>query len=125
MERYKKEYSSKWQNQYTEEFKDFICNDFLTGSLSRRQIEKKYKLGNSRLTYWLRERGYEFRQQKTVSLAIMSPSGNTLLKEDTSDIEKLKKELQEAKLLSDAYKRMIEIAEKEYKIEIRKKSATK
>jgi hypothetical protein len=40
-------------------------------------------------------------------------------------ITELEKELQEAKLLAETYRKIIEIAEKEFKINIVKKSNTK
>jgi len=48
MERFSKTSSSKWQSNYSEEFKRFVCNDFLTGMLTRREIENKYTIGHSR-----------------------------------------------------------------------------
>jgi hypothetical protein len=33
MERYTKISTSKWQSKYSEEFKRFVCNQFLTGTL--------------------------------------------------------------------------------------------
>ena len=47
MERYSKTSSSKWQSRYSEEFKRFVCNEFLTGTLTRRELERKYSIGNS------------------------------------------------------------------------------
>jgi hypothetical protein len=44
---------------------------------------------------------------------------------DQAAILQLKRELEEAKLLAEAYKRMIEIAETDLKIPIRKKYNTK
>jgi transposase-like protein len=52
MERYSEVHPSKWQSKYSEEFKRFICNEYLNGSSTRREIVAKYKIGNSRLTYW-------------------------------------------------------------------------
>ena len=43
MERYKKLYSSKWQNQYTEEFKRHVINDYLTGDLTQAGASEKFK----------------------------------------------------------------------------------
>jgi hypothetical protein len=48
-------------------------------------------------------------------------SGN----EDQESLSQLKRELQEARLLAEAYRKMIEIAEQEFKIKIVKKSNTK
>mgnify|MGYP005826525347 CR=1 FL=1 len=126
MERYSKEYSSKWQSKYSEEFKRFVCNDYLTGSLTRREVEVKHHIGNSRLTYWLREKGYDYLKPRIVSLPSMKESTNNLNNNDSEkSISDLKKELQEAQLLAEAYRKMIEIAEQEFKIRIVKKSNTK
>ena len=46
-------------------------------------------------------------------------------KDSQKSIKELEKELQEAKFLAEAYRKMIEIAEKEFKINIVKKSDTK
>lgn len=126
MERYSRVSSSKWQSIYSEEFKRFVCNDYLTGSLTRREVEVKHGIGNSRLTYWLREMGYDYLKPRIVSLPDMkSVKIDTSGKDSQKSITELEKELQEAKLLAEAYRRMIEIAEKEFKINIVKKSNTK
>lgn len=46
-------------------------------------------------------------------------------KEGEESVSQLRKELQEARLLAEAYCRMIEIAEQEFKIKIVKKSNAK
>ena len=126
MKRYSKEYSSKWQSKYSEEFKRFVCNDYLTGSLTRREVEVKHGIGNSRLTYWLREKGYDYLKPRIVSLPNMKKSTNNFNNNHSEkSISDLKKELQEAQLLAEAYRKMIEIAEVEFKIRIVKKSNTK
>ena len=126
MKRYKKEYSSKWQSRYSEEFKRFICNEFLRGSSSRREVELKYNIGNSRLTYWLREKGYNDLKSRIVPLPGMKESTNNLSNKDSKEtLTELKKELQEARLLAEAYRKMFEIAEQEFKINIVKKSNTR
>lgn len=126
MERYKKLYPSKWQNQYTEEFKRKVCNDYLTGDLTRRQVEHKYELGNYRLTYWLKEFGYQVKKTSFVCFPTMANriKDKESYHDDNSSKE-LKKQLEDALLLAESYKRMIEIAEQELKINIRKKSNTK
>ncbi|SHM29915.1 hypothetical protein [Flavobacterium saccharophilum] len=126
MERYSKESSSKWQSKYSEEFKQFVCNDFLTGTLTKREIENKYNIGHTRLTYWLKEIGFDYSNPSIVSLPGMKEQTNKLSdKEGQESLSQLKKELQEARLLAEAYRRMIEIAEQEFKIKIVKKSNTK
>jgi hypothetical protein len=124
MERYVKKYPSKWQNQYTKEFKRHVCDDFLTGTLCRAEVERKYKLGNSRLTTWLKEFGYEIKRPEPLFLTPMEKPSNTDQEQNASTAQ-LKKELEDARLLAEAYKRIIDKAERELKINIRKKSSTK
>jgi len=50
---------------------------------------------------------------------------NPSLTPEQQQIELLRKELEDAKLLAEGYRRMIEIAESELKIPIRKKPNTK
>jgi hypothetical protein len=124
MERHLKKYPSKWQNQYTEEFKRHVCDDFLTGTLCRAEIERKYNLGNSRLTSWLKKIGYEIKRTEPLFLAPMEKSSNTHQEQNASTAQ-LKRELEDAKLLAEAYKRIIDKAEQELQINIRKKYSTK
>jgi len=126
MERYSKKSSSKWQSKYSEEFKRFVCNDFLTGTLTKREIENKYNIGHTRLTYWLKEIGFDYSKPSIVSLPRMKEQTNKLSgNEGQESLSQLKRELQEARLLAEAYRKMIEIAEHEFKIKIVKKSNTK
>jgi len=126
MERYSRESISKWQSVYSEEFKRFVCNDYLSGSMTKKQVELRHNLGNGRLTYWLRERGFDNLKSRIVSLpAMKSVTNNSIRKDSQKSITELENELQEAKLLAEAYRKMIEIAEKEFKIDIVKKSNTK
>lgn len=126
MERHKKLYGSKWQNQYTEEFKRHVCNDYLTSGLTRREVERKFNVGNSRLTFWLKEFGYEVKKTSFVAFPTMPTSTkDENIPQDDKSSKELKKQLEDALLLAESYKRMIEIAEQELKINIRKKSNTK
>lgn len=126
MERYSRESDSKWQSIYSEEFKRFVCNDYLSGSMTKKDVELKHNLGNGRLTYWLRERGYDTIKSRIVSLPDMrSVKNNSKGIDSQKSTTELEQELQETKLLAEAYRKMIEIAEKEFKINIVKKSNTK
>ena len=62
MEIFSKKSSSKWHDRYSEEFKRFVCEEFLRSSATKQEIEIEYNIGKSRLTYWLRERGYGFKK---------------------------------------------------------------
>jgi len=94
--------------------------------MTKKQVELRHNLGNGRLTYWLRERGFDNLKSRIVSLpAMKSVTNNSIRKDSQKSITELENELQEAKLLAEAYRKMIEIAEKEFKIDIVKKSNTK
>ena len=126
MERYSRVSSSKWQSIYSEEFKRYVCNYYLTGSKTKSEVESEHDIGNGRLTYWLRERGYGHLKSRIVPLLNMKPVKITTSQKDSQKpITELEQELQEAKLLAESYRKMIEIAEKEFKISIVKKSNTK
>ena len=124
MKRYVKTYKSKWQNQYTEEFKRSVCEEFLSGNLTIRAMEHKHGLGNSRLNHWLKTYGYQIKKPyilKTLSMSKQIPKDF----DEASRIRELEKQLEMARLEAAAYRKMIDIAEEELKIDIRKKSDTK
>ena len=126
MQRHVKTYQSKWQNQYTEEFKRSVCEEFLQGTSTLRSLEQKHKLGNSRLNHWLNEFGYQIKKPYILETPVMALKPT--IKPDSSEsaqVRELEKQLEMARLEAAAYRKMIEIAEKELKIEIRKKSDTK
>jgi transposase len=129
MEKYSRKRDGKWQSQYSEEFKRSVVEEYLNGTTPIRQLEKKHKLGNSRITVWLKEFGYEVK--KSYYSAIFKelpemPKNTPIIKESNIDSNaSLKKQLEDALILAEGYKRMIEIAEQDYKISIRKKPNTK
>ena len=125
MKRYVKTYKSKWQNQYTEEFKRSVCEEFLSSDMTLRAMEHKYGLGNSRLNHWLKEYGYQIKKPYILETTNMSKGRIKNAPGESSKIYELKKQLEMARLEAAAYRKMIEIAEDELKIEIRKKSDTK
>src|SRR5262245_2256949 len=118
MERHVKKYPSKWQNQYTEEFKRHVCEEFVNGSQYAKEVERKYRLGNSRLVSWLRQLGYEYKKPERLPLVVMSKPTKT--NQEHALIRKLKRELEDAQLQAEMYRRIIEKAEQELKIKIRK-----
>lgn len=108
------------------EFKLKVCNEYINGNDGIRFLEKKYGLGNSRLTTWLKLYGIEIRKTIYLPLGIMAakkkPVGSS--NEDLS-LKLLRKQLEDALLEKELYRRMVEVAERELHIDIRKKSGTK
>ena len=130
---------------YSEELKHHICREFLQGGIGIRALTKKYNISShSCIHTWLRKYGYvedsnEIKIKfKTVQIGLenfgivkdfncdmSSQESTSTSSSDSEEIKRLKKELEDAKLKAEAYKRMIEIAEGELNIPIRKKSNTK
>lgn len=126
MERYSKTYGSKWQSQYSEAFKRKICQEYLTGDEGLSFLERKYNLGNSRISAWLKSFGLEKKRPVYVSSCIMPAKRDPDIQpEDSASVKLLKKQLEDALLEKELYRKMIEVAERDLKINIRKKSVTK
>lgn len=122
-----------------QERKDLI-EEYLTGQYSKVEIWKKYTGQNEehgQILKWMRAYGYisneKSNERPKKILTLRQPA---FLAMDTDDkdlnpeelkkrIKELEKELQTAQLKAEGYEIMIEIAEKELKIPIRKKSDTK
>ena len=99
---------------------------YLSGSMTKKEVELKHDLGNGRLTYWSRERGFGDLKTRIVSLPDMkSVKNNIIEKGSQKSIAELEKALQESQHLAETYRKIIEFAEKELKISIVKKSNTK
>src|SRR5471030_522535 len=107
MERYSKVYGSKWQSQYSEEFKRKVCQEYLDGQDSRTTIERKYKLGNSRITFWLKSLGLGTKKAIYISSYVMPvKKDQDVPAEDSASVKLLKKELEDALLEKELYRKM-------------------
>lgn len=120
--------------QYSEPFKRKVCEEYLLTGQSKMSLLKKYDIKmRSGIQKWLRDLGYEDIHQKAGYLNSLIPSLATK-KTDTSTsktdslekrIKELERLLEDEQLRSEAYSRIIDIAEKEFHIPIRKKPNTK
>ena len=121
---------------YSQELKHQICKDHIDNGLSLRECVDKYNLSCHSLVHdWLRKLGYVAgydRRTRTAYLSVENfetlpdkPKKNIPSTPEQQQIALLKKELEDARMLTEGYKRMIEIAEAELKISIRKKPNTK
>jgi transposase-like protein len=125
MERFSRVRPGKWQSHYSEEFKRMVVDEYLKGNITLRALSEKYNIGNSRISYWLKDLGYEIKKAYFTVVNENDIPPNVPPVENTSTDASLQKQLEDALLLAEGYKRMIEIAEQEFKISIRKKSNTK
>lgn len=103
---------------FSETFKLHVINEVLSGRLSKEDARRRYKIkGKSAILSWLRK----FGSPNFVNMS--DPSSN---QEDLqAKIKRLEQALEDALLKAEGYSKMIDIAERELKISIRKKSNTK
>lgn len=115
---------------YDSEFKWRVCQEYLNGNETKIAIQGKNGIkGRTNIVVWLRQFGLNDKpktltQSEQLSLNMPQPKPEKIQFQET-EVDKLKKELAEAKLRADAYQKMIEIAEQEFKIDIRKKFVAK
>ena len=124
------------KNVYSIELKHKVCKEHINEGTRLGDLVRKYHLSSHSLVHdWLRKLGYiPGSNRRTRSAYIGIENFQTLpdkrkkkqsLTPEQQQIEFLKRELEDAKLQAEGYRRMIEIAESELKIPIRKKPNTK
>lgn len=122
------------------EEREAMIKEYMTGQYSKVELWKKYTGQNEehgQLLKWMRTLGYVSDVQPSerrnkfltswpqVPELLKNLSDNTDPRELQKRIKELEKQLEMAQLKAEGYELMIEIAEKELKIPIRKKSETK
>jgi transposase-like protein len=121
------------RNLYTLELRHQICKEHVEAGVKLADLVRKYNLTSHSLIHdWLRKLGYLPGRNRRSQVVYIGLENYSLVdkkqdktKVELSEIAALKKELEDAKLLAEGYRRMIEIAETELKIPIRKKPNTK
>lgn len=122
-----------FQPHYDRKFKLKVIKEYLETGCSKMSLLRKYDIRfKSAIQTWMRILGYKDLNgpsQKFKFGEITFTPLPKLQKNTLTDLEKriheLERQLEDEKLRSEAYARMIEKAEKELKISIRKKTATK
>ena len=116
-------------NHYTDEFKYQVVQEYLETDLSQVSLQKKYGIrGSSCILNWMRKFGLKEPNEDlkeirhAMTREIEKTSHERELERKVSELEKL---LEHEKLRTMALNTMIDIAEKELKISIRKKSGAK
>jgi transposase-like protein len=108
--------------RYTADFKNKVCNEYHSGTSSKSEIQRKYDIkGHDRLKQWLEN--FPFFDEPSINhLQLITPSTKGQSKSELEDrIKALEKDLEESQLKQEAYRMMIDIAEKQFKINIKKK----
>jgi len=120
-----------------------IVTEYLSGNCTKQEVWEKYtgqKEEHGQLLSWIRRLGYQDKKFQSTFTPINFAMKNTttqvedILNSSETDFEKLKlekriaeleKQLKEAEIKAIAFSTMVDIAEKEFKIPIRKKCNTK
>ncbi len=117
---------NRYNLHYDSEFKWRVCQEYLNGDETKVAVQRRNGIkGRTTIVVWLRQFGLKDKvqpltQQEKLSLKMVESKPEKVQLVE-SEIDRLKKELAEANLQAEAYQKMIEIAESELKIDIRKK----
>jgi transposase len=113
-------------NYYDDALKLSILEEVLSGQLTKEQARRKYQIkGSSAILNWMRKFGVADRKGISLYFAAMKPQKELSQEELLKRVKELERALEDAELKAEGYSRMIDIAERELKISIRKKSNTK
>jgi hypothetical protein len=139
MKRESKPSLGQWRNNrlyFSDVEKRLIIEDYLSGSETKQSVYSRYTgypAENGKLTMWMRKLGIEDKYVKHTNFEGMPKRKKEI--EVGSDefetlqlkkrVEELERQLQAAELKAIAFSTMVDIAEKEFSIPIRKKYNTK
>jgi transposase len=116
-------------NKYTDEFKLKVVQDYLITDATVSEIQEKYGIkSRSCISDWVRKFGLNKPTQREIEFqnAMKEQSGKTLREQELElEISQLKKELEKERLRTLALNTMIDIAERDLKIKVRKNSGAK
>ena len=127
------------ENQhYSNDFKRKVIEEYLSTGCSKESLLRKYSIRfGGAIQLWMRQLGYEdiykekpyFSSLRDDSLKKQDSQQGAQDPEDEASLKKrikqLERQLEDEKFRSEMYDRMINLAEKQFKITIRKKPNTK
>ena len=100
--------------------KEIVIAEYLSGGITYRKLGQKHGIDFRTINSWVMK--YKGKERNRNSKIVVK---NSTLETVSTDVVKLQKELSTALLHAKLLNAMIDIAEKELKIDIRKKSGTK
>lgn len=121
---------------FSDQEKRLIVEDYLSGNETKQDVFKRYSgysTGSGKLNAWMRKFGLEDKFVKNTNFEVMpKPKKEVEVGIEEFEvfklkrrIEELEKQLQTSEMKAIAYSSMVDIAEKEFNIPIRKKHNTK
>jgi transposase len=115
------------QKHYSETFKKMVVREYEQGTFNKDALQKKYQIGGrSRVLTWCRKYGkLHYPQKGVIIIRPMKDPQKRRIKELERLLAEEKLKVSEEKLKVIAYRKLIEIAEREEGISITKKGAAK
>ena len=110
------------QLRYSEDFKKELVSLFEKGTYSVLQLERLYGVTNASIYKWIYK--YSTFNEKGIRVVEMKKSSSLKLKELTNKVTELEQIVGQKQIKIDFLEKMIEIAESEFSIAIKKKSNT-
>ena len=106
--------------------KQEVINEYLLGQISCRQLAKKHKIGKSTVFRWLQTyNGVTPAKMVARDIVILPEMIQEIRNDLPVDVIELRRQLEQEKLRTKLLTAIIEIAETELNIPIRKKSGTR
>jgi transposase len=107
---------------YSESLKREVVREVQLGNLTKTEAKKKYDIrGHAEVLKWIRKFEEEGSHSKIKMMDYNKENKDGLIKR----IKALERQLEDEKIRAEGYSKMIDIAEDQLKISIRKKSTTK
>ena len=112
------------RRDYTETFKMSVVAEVLSGQISQTAALKKYGInGHSTISKWIKKYGRNKELKKITKVHM--PNDKVKIRELKTRIQQLETLLADLQLENKSLNKVIEIAEREYKISIKKNSGPK
>ena len=116
-------------NKLTDEVQFQIVQEYLNTSSTQKELKEKYNFrGNNNINYWMRKFGLSKLSEEQIELhqAMAKETQKTSIEQELElKIKKLEEELKREQFRTKALNTMIDIAEREMKVDIRKKPGAK
>lgn len=113
---------------YSEEFKWKVVREVLSGKLTKEEARRVYSIGgNCTVLYWMRAFSGvgDYRSGGQVCEDLMDMAQTTKLEQAQQEIARLSEELKRERMRAELWQKMVEVAEEELQIDIRKKFGAK
>ena len=109
---------------YSEDFKWNVVKDVLSGKLTKESARKLYSIqSNSAILYWMRKfsGNDDYKKYHSFGNQNLNMKSPVVPKSESKRIQELEKQLAEANLRASLFQTMIEVAEEQLSIDIKKK----